>query len=128
MTVPNPNPFVWQASGVEPLPNGSYLCEFKGMAVFANEKVVDPRWRWVWRVTSGSQSGREATALTDCRLTAQTHAGRLVTGMAGRQMAPGEDVSALIESLKNKRYMVTVAIGPKGGKASVQTVSAPPEM
>ena len=123
----NPNPFVVQASASEPLPNGAYLSEFVGVNPFSNDKIQD-RFKWVWRVTSGTQTGREATALTDTKITPCTHSGRLIAGMAGRQLVAGEDVSALVAGFGGKRFMVTVSAGPKGGKASVQTVSPPPEM
>jgi hypothetical protein len=122
-----PNPFMVVASGNEPLSSGAYLAEFVSVTPFSNDKIQD-RWRWVWRVTTGSQSGRDATALTDQKLTPQTHSGRLVSGMAGRSLVAGEDVSALLDSFKGKRFMVTVQAGPKGGKPSVQTVFFPPEM
>ena len=129
MNTPNPNPsFIVQASASEPLPNGAYLAEFVGVAQFSNDKIPEPRFKWTWRVTSGVQTGREATALTDLKITPQTHAGRLIAGMAARQLVAGEDVSALVDAFKVKRFIVKVSPGPKGGKASVQTVSPPPEM
>ncbi len=129
----NPNPFAGievVASGTEPLPPGLYYATFVSVEPFSNDKVQD-KLRWVWEVASGIQKGREATALTDRRLTPFTHAGRLLSGLVGRALVPGEDMAALWTSLQGaigKKWAVTVAAGPKGGKASVQAVSAPPEM
>ena len=123
----NANPFIVQASASEPLPNGAYLGEFVGVAPFSNDKIKD-RWRWAWRVVSGTHLGREATALTDCKITPHTHSGRLITGMAGRNLVTGEDLTSLIAGFTGKRFLVTIMSGPQGGKASVQTVSLPPEM
>lgn len=122
-----PNPFVVRASGNEPLPNAAYLAEFVSVSAFANDKITEPRWRWVWRVSKGQYAGREATALTDAKITLQNHAGRLIAGMNGKPLATGDDVSGLIDSFKGRQFLVVVSGGPKGGKPSVQTVSHPVE-
>lgn len=119
--------FIVQASASEPLPNGAYLGEFVGVVPFSNDKIAD-RLKWSWRVVTGNHIGREATALTDTKLTPQTHFGRLITGMAGRNLVAGEDLTALVAGFAGKRFLVTIASGPKGGKPSVQSVSLPPEM
>lgn len=123
----NVNSFIVQASASEPLPNGAYIGEFITVAPFSNDKIKD-RWKWSWRVLSGTHLGREATALTDTKITQHTHSGRLLTGMAGRNLVAGEDLTSLIAGLTGKRFLVTISPGPKGGKPSVQTVSLPPEM
>jgi hypothetical protein len=127
------NPFAGvtvQASGNEPLPNNSYFAEFVNVEPFANDKVKD-KLKWKWKVVAGPHTGREATALTDVKLTPHTQAGRLLGGLVGRPLVPCEDVGALwntLQSAVGKRFMVVVASGPKGGKASVQSVTLPPEM
>ena len=86
--------------------------------------------KWEWEVVSGPQKGRIATALTDANLTPQTHAGRLIAGLVGRPLIPGEDVGTLwgeVQKAVGRKWAVTVASGPKGGKPSVQQVSQPPE-
>jgi hypothetical protein len=118
---------VVQSTAADPLPPGSYFATFESVVPYSNDKVTN-KLRWVWKVVSGPQTGREATALTDQKLTAGNHAGRLVSGMAGRSLQSGEDVSALLGSFIGKKYLVTVASGPKGGKPSVQNVTTPPEM
>ena len=63
-------------------------------------------------------------------LTPNTHAGRLISGLVGRPIVPGEDVNNLwaeMQQAVGKKWAVTVAPGPKGGKPSVQQVSLPPE-
>lgn len=115
------------ASNADPLPPASYFAVFETVTPFSNDKVSD-KLRWVWRVVSGPHAGRESTALTDVRVTVHNHAGRLVSGMAGRVLQSGEDVSELLATFIGKKYLVTVAPGPKGGKASVQNVTPLPEM
>lgn len=125
----SPSPWTVQASGIEPLPVGTYYARFVGVADFDNvEKGIADKWRWTWEIASGSHKGKPATALTDRKLTAANHAGRLVTGMAGRPLQPGEDVQALVASFAGKTWAVTVQLGPKGGKAAVQSATPPPEM
>ncbi len=127
------NPFAGltvQASGAEPLPPGAYFAVFLSLEPFTNDKVAD-KLRFTFQVASGQQQGRNATALTDQRITPNTHAGRLIAGLVGRALTPGEDMSAVWQTLQSrigKRYMVTVQAGPKGGKPSVQSVALPPEM
>jgi len=120
---------VVQAGGIEPVPLGGYFAQFLRAEPFSMpEKEIENKLRWQWEVVSGSQQGKLISALTDARITSQTHAGRLLTGMAGRALTVGEDVNALIMSFMGKRYLCTHQNGPKGGKPSVQSVSPPPEM
>jgi hypothetical protein len=126
---PSSSAFVVQSASVEPLPVGSYFTMFKSVEPFSNASgTVKDKWRWAWEVVSGTHKGKMATALTDQKLTAMNHAGRLVSGMAGRGLQANEDVSALLASFVGKPFLVSVATGPKGGKPSVQSVSQPPEM
>ena len=118
-----------QAGGIEPVPLGSYFAEFLHAELFSMpEKGIEGKIKWQWEVVSGPQKGKLISALTDARITPQTHAGRLLTGMAGRALTVGGDVNALILSFMGKRYLCSHQGGPKGGKPSVQSVSPPPEM
>ena len=118
-----------KSSGTEPLPPNAYIGAFVGVEPFSNEKVTG-KLRFTWEVVSVAHKGRSATALTDANLTPQTHAGRLIAGIIGRPLVPGEDIQALWEAIQRAigtRFMVTVSPGPKGGKPSVQSCSLPPE-
>lgn len=117
------------ASGAEPIPVGSYFTVFRGVEVFSNSKV-EGKLRFAWEIVTGPMKGKTATALTDMKLTPITHAGRLISGLVGRPLQPGEDASALwtaVQSAIGKKFLVSVQPGPKGGKQSVQVVSTPPE-
>lgn len=123
------NAWVVQAGGVEPVPNGAYLATFDGVSEYANpDKGIAGKWRWAWTIVSGAQTGKVISALTDMRLTPGTHAGRLIAGMNGKALAVGDDVRMLVESFKGRKFLCVVQPGPKGGKASVQSASPPPEM
>ncbi len=128
-----PNPFAGvqvQASASEPLPPNAYYAKFVSVEPFSNDRVQG-KLRWRWEVASGTCKGREASALTDTKITAFTQSGRLLAGLLQRQLVPGEDMAKLwadLQACVGKAYMVTVQAGPKGGKPSVQAVSLPPEM
>ena len=136
MTTPLPLPLplplpamVVQAGGIEPVPLGSYFATFLSAEPFSMpEKGLENKIRWQWEVVSGPQKGKIISALTDARVTPQTHAGRLLSGMLARTLTPGEDANLLISSLMGKRFLCGQAPGPKGGKPSVQSVSLPPDL
>jgi hypothetical protein len=127
---PSPaSPWTVRASGIEPLPVGTYYAKFVGDEDFSHpEKGIEAKWKWTWEIASGPHKGKSATALTDQKLTPATHAGRLIGGMAGRPLQPGEDVQALVQGFVGKTWAITIQPGPKGGKPGVQSATPPPEM
>jgi hypothetical protein len=130
---PAANPFAGvtvQASGSEPLPSGAYIAEFVNVEPFAHptDPKLQNKLKWRWKVASGNHTGREATALTDPVFKPTTHAGRLLAGLVGRPLVPGEDVGELWNTLQQqigKRFTVTVGQGPKGGKPTILSVNPP---
>ena len=126
------NPFAnmqIKASAFDPLPKGIYSADFGGVEPFSNDKVTD-KLKWKWTIKTGVHNGREATAMTGQDLTPNTHTGRLLSGVIGRELVPGEDMLKiwdLVTCAIGKRYMVDFRPGPKNGKASVQSVSLQPE-
>lgn len=127
---PAADPWTVQASGGSLLPVGPYMAVFQGVADYPLTKAdgtTEMRWRWTWEVASGTHKGRTASALTDQRVTTATHPGRLLTGMLGRPLTPGESLRAAVDGAKGKPFLIRVAPGPKGGKESVQSADRPPE-
>lgn len=121
------DPWVVKASGGEPLPVGVYTARFVKVEPFENlEKGILAKWKWQWEIASGVHKGKVASALTDQSISPHTHSGRLVAGMAGRQIVYGEALKALVEGFVGKTYMVRQAAGPKGGKPSVQSADPLP--
>jgi hypothetical protein len=122
------NPWlVQEAKKYVEVPPGMYLAEFAGVE---NKTLQDGslRWRWAWRITTGPLAGQYATALTHQNISPATHAGRLIEGLLGGPLKPGDDVKALVDACVGKPYLVSIQKGPKGGKAAVQTVGQPPQM
>lgn len=116
----------------EPLPAASYIGVFKGYAdttvknPHANGRE-EPRWRWTWEVSTGEYAGKAGSALTECGISPASAAGRLIAGMAGRPIRPGESVRQLVDSFVGKMFMFSVQPGPKGGRPQVRMVSPMPQ-
>jgi hypothetical protein len=134
MSSNNTNPWVvQQAGGQPPLPRGNYFADFAGAEIVQiperqGSDVKVNRIRFTWKVTTGTEAGKMASTLTEPDIRPTTKAGRLISGMIGRNVVPGEDVQALVMSQKGKTFLVGVGPGPKGGKDSVQTVGPKPQM
>jgi len=110
----------------EPLPEGMYYATFAGVADHMVEGVS--KWRWAWTVKSGDMTGREASALTDKCVNPNTLPGRIVRGLANREIKTGENFKGVVDEAVGKTFMIYVAKGPQGGKAGVKVVSTPPSM
>jgi hypothetical protein len=124
------NPWVVRQSGFVPIPPGSYIADFIGVSEVTIQTPKGPgvRWRWQWAVATGQQAGHIASAMTECDISPQTLAGRLIAGLIGRDVKAGDDVRAAVEDCKGKRYLIAVQPGPKGGKAGVRMVGPVPTM
>jgi hypothetical protein len=124
----NANPWTVREAGKAGVPVGMYLARFVGVEPITNAKWEGERWRWTWEVTAGPHAGCKADALTQLDISPATQAGRIVAGLLGRAIIPGEDVQAAINGCSGRPYMVSVENGPKGGKPGVRTVAFPPAM
>ena len=109
------------------IPIGSYEAQFENVS---EQSLSDGsiKWRWSWRITSGAFTGKEATALTEQTINANTHAGRLVAGLLGRSLVDGENVKASIDACVGENYLIKIELGPQGGKAAVRVVQPLPNM
>jgi hypothetical protein len=119
----------------EELPVGIYSADFmKVEEVVMDTKYISrpdddgKRWRWSWRVATGDHRGKFASALTGKKLDPNSEAGGLIRGLLGRDLQVGENVKASIDACVDKRYLVRVAPGSRGGKPAVRSVDLPPEM
>lgn len=112
----NPNP------GQPPVPAGNYPCVFEGIA--ERELNGEPKHVWTWRITNGEHAGKPLTSMTDANKSASpaNKAGKFLVGMLG-QFPEIFDLQKLI----GKKCLAQHAVGPQGGKLSVQSVMALPE-
>ena len=122
------DPWLMQAAKPkgEPLPEGMYLATFAGVNYHMVEGVI--KWRWAWTVKSGAMTGREASALTDKSVNPNTLPGRIVLGLANREIKTGENFKSVVDRAIGQTFMVSVQRGPQGGKAGVKSVGSPPPM
>lgn len=112
------NPWIVQqaAAGGEPLPSRAYMATFASVEPFDRpEKGIVGKWLWTWKVVTPAQYvGRTATGLTDQQIDPHSKPGCDVRGMAGRELKPGEDVQALVQSFVGQTFLITYGPGPKG--------------
>ena len=111
-----------------PVPQGMYLAVFDGVSDFTLPTTGEGKWKWTWKVVSGAEKDKIASALTNKGIHPTSLPGVLIAGLLGRAITPGENVQASIDGCKGKKYMVSVAPGPKGGKPGVRSVGKPPAM
>lgn len=116
----------------KPVPVGMYLCDYGGVEDFTlidkTTNTSKVKWRWLWKIKTGTEAGKEATAITDREIKPTTLPGRLIQGLLGRPLTVGENIKAALDSCVGKPYMVNVEAGPQGGKAQVRSVGKPPQM
>ncbi len=127
-TVQPGDPWVVQAPKQrEQLPIGNYIGPFKGVEEI---KLQDGslKWRWSWTVKSGPAAGKVASCLTDKSISPTTLPGRIISGLLGRALIPGENVKESIDACVGKDYMVAVQTGPQNGKPCVRMVTKLPQM
>lgn len=127
----NSNPWVVKPPKQSaPVPDGHYIAEFSDVFDYSHENLDGgkPKWKWVFRVISGDYAEKTADTVTDPDINPNTLAGRIIAGLIGRDIHPGEDVKAAVDACKGKRRMITVARGPQGGKSAVRFVGDVPQM
>lgn len=122
------NPWVVQApKQAAQVPVGFYTALFKGVEE-VKLQTGETKWRFAWEVKGGAEAGKQATAFTDQSISPSTLPGRLISGLLGRPLQPGENVKASVDACLGKTYLVNVQPGPKGGKPGVKIVGQPPAM
>lgn len=124
-----PDPWVVrEAKEFKPLPVGFYTTLFKGVAEVTMPKDGSIKWRFEWEVKTGEHAGEQASALTDRSISPTTLPGRLIAGLLGRAIVPGENVKDAVDGCKGKTFLVNIAGGPQNGKPCVRSCGKPPAM
>jgi hypothetical protein len=106
------------AGGVPP---GSYLAVFTGGEPTSNE--YGDGLRWQFEVLTGPFKGGKTSRTTTRIPTTKNSCGKMLSGLAGKPLAPGEDHD--IESFIGKKYLIVVTTTDSGG-TRVDSVSPPP--
>jgi len=83
--------------------------------------------RFVWTITAGDQSGREATRIcgVDRPPTAKNALGRILGGLAGKSLEIGQKIR--VEDYVGRLYLLQVVDAPGGNGTRVETIFPVPE-
>jgi hypothetical protein len=103
------------------VPAGSYLATFLGIEETNNEYGAG--LRWLFAVLSGPHKGLKTSRITSAAPTVKNSCGKVLSGITGKALTPGEDID--IESLINKTYLIVVGNTESGG-TRIESVSPPP--
>jgi hypothetical protein len=103
------------------VPAGSYLAKFVGVEATNNE--YGDGLRWVFEVVNGPNKGAKTSRITSQAPTPKNACGKMLGGITGKTLTPGEDIN--LDSFIGKTYLVMV-INTDGGGTRIDSVSAPP--
>lgn len=119
-----PMRFKAKAASSGPMPDGTFYTVFTTTeSVPAREwegKQLEEGVRWVFEVTHGPHKGRRLSTTTGPVPTEKNACGRILAGLFGRPITPGEDID--IEPFLSMTFIVTV----QGGK--IVNVAVPPDV
>ena len=119
-----PTRFKARAASSGPMPEGMHYAVFTTTeSVPAREwegKQLEEGVRWAYEVSVGPHKGRRLSTITGTVPTEKNGCGRILAGMFGRPIKPGEDID--IEPLIGQTFLVNV----QGGK--IVTVAVPPDV
>lgn len=103
------------------VPAGSYLAKFTGYEETNND--YGDGLRWQFEVASGPIKGSKTSRITGPLPTPKNSCGRVLSGILGKPLTPGEDID--LDSLVGKTYLIVVTT-TDSGSTRVDTVSPPP--
>jgi hypothetical protein len=99
-------------------PAGIYKATFEGVTKTNHPEYGDGA-RFDWKVTEGEHKGRIASRTGKPVPSAKNCTGRLMAGLLGRAIAPGERVS--LAALVGKTFTIVVAAAPNGTATRVES-------
>jgi hypothetical protein len=100
-------------------PPGIYRAEFLGVVKTTHEQYGDGA-RFDWRIIGGEHDGRTTSRTCKPIPTAKNNTGKLMAGLLGGSMKPGETVS--LASCIGKHYTVVVGLAQNGETTRVESV------
>ncbi len=110
------------ATGV---PAGTYFATFAGREPCTTSKGDTVKWSWTI-TTDGPQQGMKASCFIDkMPPTPNNKLGRILKGLAGHDLAPGESFRP--NDAIGKSYLITVSKGKDGKGTRVESVASLPK-
>ena len=113
--------FTLTVTSGEGVPAGSYLATFAGIEPVNNE--FGDGLRWQFTVVAGPQKGCKASRTTQPKPSPKNGCGKVLTGLLGRQLNPGESLD--VEQFVGQTYLIVVA-QTESGSTRVESVTQPP--
>jgi hypothetical protein len=104
------------------LPPGTYMAKFSRVEATRHAEFGDGM-RWVFGVAQGPLTGQETSRVTGPTPTARNGCGRILAGIVGRELQPGETIDPA--SYIGRDYIVVVQ-SAEGGGSRVETVVPTP--
>jgi hypothetical protein len=105
------------AAGSGP-PVGSYKAVLESLQTTSHQEYGDGL-RISWQVTEGVCAGMIATRTCNLFPTPTNMTGKLMAGLLGRQIKPGEKIS--LEPCIGRSYMIVVGLGRNGQSTRVES-------
>jgi hypothetical protein len=107
------------------VPAGAYSAKFLGFEAVPNDptKGYGAGIRWQFEVVAGQHTGSKAGRITNATPTAKNACGKMLSGLTGKALKPGEEVD--LGQFVGKVYLIVVQ-DSDGGGSRVETVSVPP--
>jgi len=103
------------------VPAGSYLAAFLGVEATNNE--FGDGLRWQFEVAAGPSKGSKTSRTTSQSPTPKNACGKMLAGLSGKPLIPGEDHD--VEAYVGKKFIIVVVNTDSGG-TRVESVSPPP--
>jgi len=107
------------------MPEGEYLGDLTAVEEWnENADKYGPAIRFVFRITEGDYADQEVTRITGTRVTKKTALGKMLRGLKGAPIEPGEAIDP--EAFVGQRYVLSVA-ETDSGSTRVESVMRPPQ-
>jgi hypothetical protein len=103
------------------VPAGSYLATFTGVEATSNE--YGDGLRWQFEVINGPNKGAKTSRITSQTPTPKNACGKMLSGITGKTLTPGEDID--LDGFIGKTFLVMVVNTDSGG-TRIDSLSAPP--
>ena len=104
--------------GGSTVPAGIFKMAFQTVEPTSHDEF-GPGLKFCFEVIDGEHAGEQATRITSDKPSPKNSAGRMITGIVGRSISPGENID--LAFYVGKKYLVQVE-DAKGGGTRIATV------